>query len=558
MSFETLSNRDFSHPSRGSILGDIDKSLSLSADERPCFVQQNLSDKTQAGSLHVQNLTGRDELSEPKMSLLTRETLQAVERATAPSIDATALITRLGQIPSESEHRTMQAWSYCPSPSCSPTIPEVPWEDHARDYEIRCHQALLDDACRPLFHLDLLLQIRANSEAYGDLLRPWSRRQTPQYTEEWQALSRQWDQWKDFREWQLYRRRRRPRFEEYLDTYRRDHFLVVGRLLKDADRSEFEEVAHMSWERKFNYKDEDAKGAVMRQAEFVARWLTYQEFVPRRPFQLLADPKEQDQWTTYVEYLAFEVADLSILDKAARRLQKKAKTHDHERKYQAAKVAADLQQSRVDWIISEIHKIESEQAAAKDESGDSKSDSMGVGCRKRKRTVDTDEPEDAVEPQLGKRGREETVIRTEKLPVDNSDNLSHKRQGKRGRPSVDEEVEEENASEPRPKRSKAAGKSDDPSTIPQPLASGPEAPAVPAVSAMTTAHPSPPPPRRRSKRLKPPRGSAAEPPVPRDERLKSLRPRVNGKVATVSTDSRPPAAARRSRGRPRAAAWSIS
>ncbi|KAK3335135.1 hypothetical protein B0T19DRAFT_959 [Cercophora scortea] len=533
------------------------RSPSPGADESTRLVRQNLNN-AHDDSGNAQNPTGRDGGSETGRSLLTRETLQAMERATAPSIDATALITRLDQVPSESEHRTMQTWTYCPSPSCSPTIPDVPWEDHHRDYEIRCHEALLDDGCRPLFHVDILLQIRANPDAYADLLRPWSRRQTPQYTDEWQALSRQWDQWKDFRKWQLHGRRRRPSFKDYLDTYRRDHFVVIGRHPKDRNRSDFEASARYHWERERDYKDEDVEGAVERCAELVGRWLSYQEFIPRRPFQLLADPKEQDQWTTYVEYLGFEMADLCTLDRAARRLQKKAKTHEYERKYQAAKVTADAQQARVDWIISEIHKIEAEQMAAADESGGSTSGNTSGSGGKRKHIDDIKEPEDGAELRSGKRRRKETAGEMAKIPADNSGNSSQKRQIKRGHPSTDKEEQEEDTSEPRPKRSKVAGGTDDPSSTLQPQVSDPEAPAVPAVT--TTAHPSVPSPRRRSNRMKAPHGTAALPSVPSEERLKSLRPRVNGKAATVSTarDSRPHATARRSRGRPRAATRGLS
>lgn len=49
--------------------------LCLSADERARFVQQNLSDNTQDGSLNIQNITGWDGLSETKRALLGRELL---------------------------------------------------------------------------------------------------------------------------------------------------------------------------------------------------------------------------------------------------------------------------------------------------------------------------------------------------------------------------------------------------------------------------------------------------------------------------------------------------
>jgi hypothetical protein len=39
------------------------------------------------------------------------------------------------------------------------------------------------------------------------------------------------------------------------------------------------------------------------------------------PFELHADPKQQDQWTTYVEYLGFECYWLDRLARSARKLR---------------------------------------------------------------------------------------------------------------------------------------------------------------------------------------------------------------------------------------------
>lgn len=44
--------------------------LCLNADERARFVQQNLRDNTQDGSLNIQNITGWDRLSETKRLFL--------------------------------------------------------------------------------------------------------------------------------------------------------------------------------------------------------------------------------------------------------------------------------------------------------------------------------------------------------------------------------------------------------------------------------------------------------------------------------------------------------
>lgn len=462
----------------------------------------------------------------------------------------------MDQIPSESEHRTRQ--HYYPSPSRSSTV--EPPEDEEREYESKCHQALLDDGCRPLFHVGLLPQIEANPDAYAHLLRPWARQQHPADAKEtWQAISRQRNRWKEFRAWQLRGRRRRPGFDEYLAAHRRDYF-ISGGTSRGAAEADFEQTARLCWEREYDYEDEED---VERHAERLDRWLVQQGFVLRRPFSLLADPKGQDQWTTYVEYLAFEAESLHGLAEAARRLEKRAKTHDgYNGKYQAAKAAAEQQQSRVGWVLSEIEKIKAEQKATVGESGGSTSGSS----RKRKHTDDINRSEDVLEPRLGKRRRtkkgEETVKmdETEKMPAGKIDNSSQTRRSKRRKPSTeaDEKEEVEDVPEPQSKRRKVVGKSDGPSSIPQPQGSETRAPAVSAGT--TTAQTPPLGCRRRSKRSKAPLGTATAAGAPPDacgERLRSLRPRVNGKVATASTDPRH-GGARRPRGRLRATVRSIS
>jgi hypothetical protein len=446
--------------------------------------------------------------------------------------------------------------SYYPSPSRSSTV--EPPEDEEHEYEIKCHQALLDDNCRPLFHVDLLPHIEANPDAHTHLLRPWTTQQHPADAKgKWQALSRQWNRWKEFRAWQLRGRRRRPGFGEYLDVYRRDYFMSGGTSRRAAE-PEFEQTARLRWERDYSDYGEDEED-VERHAEVVRRLLP-RGFIIRRPLRLLLDPKTQDLWTTYAEYLAFEAECLYLLAGDARRLENRAKG-----KYEVAKAKVDQQQCRVDWVLSEIEKIKEEQKAAACESSGGK-----TGSSKKRRPDDTDGLQDVVEPRLGKRRRigktdedmtdKDKTDETEEVPASRSNILSRTRRSKRRKPLTDEQ-EEKDIPEPRSKRRKVAGTSDGPSSVLQ--ASG--APALSAFTATTTTtttiYTSSLPRRRRRKRMTtPPRVAAAAAREPRGERIKTLRPRVNGKAATISTstDSRRHGAARRPRGGLRATAGSMS
>lgn len=504
--------------------------------------------------------------------------------------------------------------SYYLSPSRSSTV--EPPDDEEYEYEIKCHQALLDDNCWPLFDVHLLPHIEANPDAHAHLLRPWTAQQHPADTKEkWHALSRQWNRWKGFRAWQLHGRRRRPGFGEYLDARRRDYFMHGGTSRRAAE-PEFEQVTRLHWERDYgDYGEDEQQQHVERHAEVVKRLLP-QGFVVRPPLGLLPDPKAQDLWTTYVEYLAFETECLCLLAGDARRLEKRGKG-----KYEVAKAKVDQQQCRVDWVLSEIEKIKEEQKAAAGE------DNIGgTGSSKKRRAADdTDGIQEVVEPRLGKRRRmgdtDEDTMNTEKtgqaeevMPARSSNSPSQARRSKRHRTSTNE-PEEREAPEPRSKRRKVASMSDGPGSVlpasgvlavsavtatttitttttsspifgrrPKPMAAPPRAAAAAAApeppggriktlgpringkatttTKTSTAHTSSSLCRRRPKRLTtPPKPAAAPPPEPLRERMKTLRPRINGKATTISTPSTEPkrhGVVKRPRGRLRAAAWSVS
>ncbi|TKA46707.1 hypothetical protein B0A55_13528, partial [Friedmanniomyces simplex] len=70
--------------------------------------------------------------------------------------------------------------------------------------------------------------------------------------------------------------------------------------------------------------DDEAEAVFSRYVEGAKELLTDYGFV--QPFQLDAKPKQQDQWTTYVEYLAFECYWLGRLTRSAKRLRMRRAT----------------------------------------------------------------------------------------------------------------------------------------------------------------------------------------------------------------------------------------
>ncbi|KAH9216127.1 hypothetical protein DL95DRAFT_460419 [Leptodontidium sp. 2 PMI_412] len=125
----------------------VDQTLRLTQRELVQFVQQNITHED--GTWNVSNIVDWEDVSQAKRDLLAAKLLPAVQKTTEPSVNATDLA------------------------ALSSTV-ESP-ENAIQEYETKCYQALLDDGCRPLFLISLLLQVSTNADAYYDLLRPWTR-----------------------------------------------------------------------------------------------------------------------------------------------------------------------------------------------------------------------------------------------------------------------------------------------------------------------------------------------------------------------------------------------
>ena len=137
-------------------------------------------------------------------------------------------------------------------------------------------------------------------------------------------FSRQLRRWKEFRRWQQGNRRQTVGFPEYLDEQRLE-FERMGVAAGWTARPDFEQAIRSQWEDEYGHGRQqpgngDDPGAVLsRYAEAARELLMDCGFI--QPFQLQADPRQQDQWTTYVEYLAFECYWLGRLVRSAKKLR---------------------------------------------------------------------------------------------------------------------------------------------------------------------------------------------------------------------------------------------
>ncbi len=153
------------------------------------------------------------------------------------------------------------------------------------------------------------------------MLRSWTRYPDTQNPEDWEVFSRQLRRWKEYRRWQLSNRGQTVEFSEYLDE-KRQEFERMGASEFTA-QPVFEETVRHQWESEYGDRQpqfgDDVQAVFSRYSKATRRLLMDHGFA--QPFQLQADPKQQDQWTTYVEYLGFECYCLDRLVKSAEKLR---------------------------------------------------------------------------------------------------------------------------------------------------------------------------------------------------------------------------------------------
>ncbi|UKZ72196.1 uncharacterized protein TrAtP1_013135 [Trichoderma atroviride] len=414
----------------------VDEALSVAPEVLEEFVKENYDKKHE--TLLIDNIPDWEHVSQEKRDLLDDKLQAAMRKAITHSVDPEDLAARLAQVPSE---RGSPIPRMCPS--ASPEDYEFEAPVGPQEYQARCYEALLEEGGRPLFDIELLPQIAANVDKYYDLLWPWRLYPDAPHPTDWEVFHRQLFRWQEFRVSQLWHRGRILGFPEYLDQQRR-HEQMLGEADTSRRGAEYEQVRRRLWERKHGQSqpprcdtEDEAKDAILKYNSAMKKLLEHYGFV--QPFQLYLDMEQQDQWTTFVEYLGFECFDLHLLSRSTQGMrpepaaeregsakaevmatsaksttsqhkrayepegdatatdyqketheqtakkQKQSETRvnqgqaeqeqripqpdpahsraarDREQKYQEAKARVTYHQHRVEWIRSEISKIEAEQ-----------------------------------------------------------------------------------------------------------------------------------------------------------------------------------------------------
>lgn len=243
-----------------------------------------------------------------------------MRKAITHSVDPEDLAARLAQVPSERGSPIRQM-----TPLASPEDGEFEVEVGPQECQARCYQALIEEGGRPLFDIELLPQISENVEEYGDLLRPWRLYPDSTHPTDWEVFHRQIYHWQEFRAAQLWHRGRTLGFPEFLEQQRRnDHML--GEPSKSMYGAEYEREQRGLWEREHGPSpphecdtNGDTKAGILEYNNVLKMLLEHYGFV--QPFQLCLEIEQQDQWTTFVEYLGFECHHLHLLIESTRRMQ---------------------------------------------------------------------------------------------------------------------------------------------------------------------------------------------------------------------------------------------
>lgn len=235
-----------------------------------------------------------------------------MRKAITHSVDPEDLAARLAQVPSERGSPTRHM-----RPPASPEDSEFEAHVEPQEYQTRCYEALIEEGGRPLFDSELLPQISANVDKYHDLLWSWRLYPDAPHPTDWEVFHRQLFRWQEFRASQLWHRGRTLGFSEFLDQQRR-HEHMQGGASKSIYGAEYEQVQRGLWEREYGEShpqrggtDDDAKATILAYNNAMKKLLERYGFV--QPFQLQLDIEQQDQWTTFVEYLGFECHHLYLL-----------------------------------------------------------------------------------------------------------------------------------------------------------------------------------------------------------------------------------------------------
>ncbi|KAI0423527.1 hypothetical protein F5Y09DRAFT_336517 [Xylaria sp. FL1042] len=249
-----------------------------------------LEEHTLENGTKIVDVEDPENLPESFINRLRDRAQRPTERAKSQFIDLDQVTVRLLQLPADPSISPRP-----PSPSSEHeslvTLPPSPTSEE--EVERRDYHSLISDGGRPCYPISLLEDVANDPEAYSERLRPWLEYEDAD-PPQWKVFRRQLGSWQMFREWQQFNR----------DDFRGWYDCVFSEL----------KLAYNSFDRSYR-SDTGFRGY----SEAMKNLLAQYGFT--RPFEFLKDSKQQDQLTTWIEYLGFEYARYDKYNKTVQRLQ---------------------------------------------------------------------------------------------------------------------------------------------------------------------------------------------------------------------------------------------
>ncbi|KID94259.1 protein kinase, partial [Metarhizium majus ARSEF 297] len=272
------------------------------------------------GGFDISGLLGVENLSKDQRNELAEKLRSAAPTLDNSTLEIEDLLTRLTRVADERNDSSEHDLSRSPAASFQSTASTSPIS--FMSLEISCHQELVNDGGRPVCSIEDLTYILTKPRARYKAIMPWLSDDPD--SEVWDGeiktvFSRQFTRWWDFRKSQWDNRRIdiEAGFSSFLEANKRKYEgMGATRMVSDPS---FEETVRRLWQHK----------PVSRQLPESNSFTSYKEAVRRRlaPYQsaralqLKEDPRQQTQWTNWLEYLNYEKWCLEMLTALAEPLE---------------------------------------------------------------------------------------------------------------------------------------------------------------------------------------------------------------------------------------------
>ncbi|KAI1175783.1 hypothetical protein F4777DRAFT_295726 [Nemania sp. FL0916] len=288
---------------------EIESFFNLSTEEMANYLRQT---KQADGGFLITEVSGLDRFSASKRMELSQKLRAATQRVCQRDIDAPVdadkLAARLETVKADDNPWVLKSLTPEPCRDSTPTPPPI----SLREHEVNCYNDLVAEHGRPLFPLDILDDITIDPKKYTLLLRPWMDDPDSTSPDDWRVFSKQQVRWQDFRDWQRNNREipKHERFSAFFAMKKRDMISIGG--AKTVADSCYEKSIRNWWESEQDYREQQLESIKLANSNEgfsgyikLSRYTLHQHGVNQH-VEFLENIEEQDPWTTWMEYIAYE------------------------------------------------------------------------------------------------------------------------------------------------------------------------------------------------------------------------------------------------------------